>query len=123
MRTPKGGIPSAFATPLRSPLRRPPLGVTTFGRSDATPAAAVVVKEPWTWQKSMFAPLYEGECDAAFERDWELANLDKLAGDDGGAAKETTRRAYGLFRTLFKLYCCQNKTLHTLDLGCAPWMQ
>ena len=71
-------------------------------------------KEPWTWQTSMFAPVYEHSLENAFEKDWELARLDKLAGDDKGAAKSLTKANYGLFRTLFKLYCSQSKALHTL---------
>lgn len=71
-------------------------------------------KEPWTWQKSLFAPAYEGDFERPFEKDWELAKCDKLVGDDNGATKAYVKANYGEFLSVFKLFCCNSKALFTL---------
>ena len=78
---------------------------------------AVVVKqkpkEAWTWQKSLFAPAYEGAYEHPFEKDWELAHCDKLVNDDG-STKALMKANYGEFLSVYKLFCSNNKAIFTL---------
>ena len=96
-------------------LSRPVIGTTSnlfpFPRKKAVVKAKP--KEAWTWQKSLFAPAYEGAYEHPFEKDWELAHCDKLVNDDG-STKALMKANYGEFLSVYKLFCSNNKAIFTL---------